>query len=114
MGICEDINNECNRKYEDSIPKIISEKLYNSIVKIKLNNGMNATGFFMKMKMNNKKMNCLFICSNVISDNDIKNKIIINIYYGKKGKEEEKNIRLDKNLRFIKTINNNDINNWKR
>ncbi len=88
------------------IPKRFSDKIYNSIVKIKLNNGMNAIGFFMKMKVKNKTMTFLFTSSNIISDIDIKNKIIINIFYGEKDKEEERNIRLDENIRFIKTFSN--------
>ena len=62
----------------------------------------------MKMKLNNKIMKCLFTCSHIISYNDINNKIIINIFYGKKGKEEERNIRLDEDMRFIRTFNNNE------
>ena len=95
--------------HSDSIPKSISEKIYNTIVKIKLNNGTNATGFFMKMKVNNKIMKCLFTCKHVISDNDIKNKLIMKIFYGKIGKEEERNIILDENIRFIRTFKNEDI-----
>lgn len=51
-------------------------------------------------------MKCLFTCNHVISENDIKNKIIVNIYYGKKGEEKKKNIKLDNNIRYIKSFNN--------
>ena len=108
MEISESTKRKCDIKNTDSIPEKISDRIYNSIVKIKLNNGINGTGFFMKMKLNNKIMKCLFTCSHIISYNDINNKIIINIFYVKKGKEEERNIRLDEDMRFIRTLNNNE------
>ena len=77
MEISESEKNESVTKYEDSILKRVSDKIYNSIVKIKINNVIKSTGFFMKMK--SKIMKSLFVFNNVISDNDIKNKILINI-----------------------------------
>ena len=59
----------------------ISQKLYNSIVKIKIikNNKeiIKSTGFFMKMKINNKTFKYLISCGNIISYDDINNKLII-------------------------------------
>ena len=105
---CTHTESKCDTKYEDPITKRIIDRIKYSIVKIKFNKDINSIGFFMKMKVNNKEMKCLFICNHLISNNDIKNKIIINIIYDKKGKEEEINIRLDENLRFIKNFNNNE------
>ena len=109
MGsICDSKNDsekkECNTNHANTIPESVSDKIYNSIVKIKLDSKLIATGFFMKINKNDKEMKCLFTCNHAISDNDINNKIIINISYGKKGKEEERNIILDKEKRFIKTF----------
>ena len=103
--ICENVKNECDTLHADSIPESVSDKIYNSIVKIQLDSGLKATGFFMKIKMNDKIMKCLFTCRHVISENDINNKIIIDIFYGKKGEEEKINIQLDKDIRYIKTFN---------
>ena len=57
------IKNECDTDHAKGIPEEISDKLYNSIVKIKLNNGLNATGFFMKIKIKEKEMKYLFTCN---------------------------------------------------
>ena len=52
-------------------------KLNNSIVKIEFINSINRiikeTGFFMRIKTNNKEMKCLFTCKHVISDKDKNN-----------------------------------------
>ena len=80
------IKKECDTGYAKSIPEDINDKLYNSIVKIILNNGLKATGFFMKIKIN-REIKCLFTCKHVIGQNDINNKININLYYDKKDKE---------------------------
>lgn len=68
-----------------------------------------ATGFFMKFKLNNKEMKCLFTCFNVISDNDINNEITIDIYFGKKGKEHHRTIELENNMRFMKAYEEEDV-----
>ena len=76
---------EIATKHADSIPESVCNRLFDSIVNIVLYSGM-ATGFLMKIKINHKEMKCLFTCFHVISDEDIKNKIKIDIYYGKKTK----------------------------
>ena len=83
MGsICESQSNQCDTNHSNTIPESTSDKIYNSIVKIKLNSGVKATGFFMKINIKDKQMKCLFTCNHVISEKDINNKIIIYIYYG--------------------------------
>ena len=77
--------NEIATKHADSIPESVCNRLFDSIVHIVLYSGM-ATGFLMKIKIKHKEMKCLFACFHVISDEDIKNKIKIDIYYGKKTK----------------------------
>jgi len=102
------IHKEVATGYLDYIPESISDKLYNSIVKIVLYH-VEATGFFMKFKLNNKEMKCLFTCFNVISDNDINNEITIDIYFGKKGKEHHRTIELENNMRFMKAYEEEDV-----
>ena len=117
MGTCGNnilnVENECNTKCVDPIPESIKDKLYKSIVKIELINITNkriyATGFFMRIKIYNKEKKCLFSCKHIISDKDINNNIIINLYFDENNKEEERKIKLDKNQRFIKTFNEDVI-----
>ena len=102
------VHKEVATGYADYIPESISDKLYNSIVRIVLYQ-VEATGFFMKFKLNNKEMKCLFTCFNVISDNDINNEITIDIYFGKKGKEYHRTIELENNMRFMKAYEKEDV-----
>jgi len=102
------IHKEVATSYADYIPESISDKLYNSIVRIVLYH-VEATGFFMKFKLNNKEMKCLFTCFHVISDNDIDNEITIDIYFGKKGKEHHRTIELENNKRFMKAYEKEDV-----
>jgi hypothetical protein len=52
---------ECDTKHADPIPESLNDKLYNSIVRIEITEkGRRATGFFMKIKINNKEMKFLF------------------------------------------------------
>ena len=90
---------EANTRHADAIPESIMKKLFNSISRIELYNG-EATGFFMKMKVNNKIMYFMFTCFHVISAQDIQNQITIDIYFGEKGKESHREIELDKNKRL--------------
>jgi len=99
---------EINAGDVNLIPESICDKLYNSITRISLKGGT-ATGFFMKIKLNNKEKKCLFTCFHVISDQDIQNQIIIDIYFGKKGIESHREIELDKNKRFIKSYKEEDV-----
>ena len=61
-----------------------------------------GTGFFLKMHNNI----FLITCYHVISNDLINSKKEIVLYYGKKEKEEKRIIKLDKNLRFIKSFEN--------
>jgi len=107
INLSDLMNEEVDTGHATLIPESISEKLYNSISRI-IYNG-EATGFFMKIKLNNKEKKCLFTCFHVISDQDIQNQIIIHIYFGKKGKESHREIELDENKRFIRAYKEEDI-----
>ena len=89
------------------IPKKVSDKLYNSIVKITINNN-SGTGFLMKIKINSKQINFLLTCYHLISQNLIDSKEKLNIYYGEEDKIE-KIIKLDLTDRFIKCFEEKDI-----
>ena len=99
------IKKEVNSGHANAIPENISDKLYNSIVKIKLSQKSYGTGFFMKFNINEKEMKCLITCQHVISQKDINNKIKIELYYGKKNIEDHKQIKLDEDIRFIRVFN---------
>lgn len=47
MGICNSRKDECDTDHADYIPESVSDKIYNSIVRIHLNSGLIGTGFFM-------------------------------------------------------------------
>ena len=107
---CEE---ECDTKHADPIPESIMKKLYNSIVKIEFidsnKESKRATGFFMRIKTNNKEMKSLFTCKHVISENDINNNLVIDLYFGEKNQEKERKIKLDKKQRFIKAFHEDVI-----
>ena len=63
----------------------------------------------MKLKLNGKDINLLWTCHHVISNDDIKNRLTVNLYYGEKKNEIEREITLDKNIRFIRTFKNEDV-----
>ena len=69
----EPIKNECDTGNPKPMPESLSNKLYNSIVNIRLNSGLNGTGFFMRIKIDKKEMKCLLTCKHVITQNDIDN-----------------------------------------
>jgi len=94
--------------HADAIPESITDKLYNSIFQISLYNGM-ATGFFMRIKLNNIEKKYLLTCFHVISDQDIQNQKTIDIFFGKKGEESHREIELDKNMRFMKAYKEEDV-----
>ena len=98
---------EVNTNYADTIPESIMKKLFNSISRISFNG--EGTGFFMKIKVNNKIMNCMFTCFHVISAQDIQNQITIDIYFGEKEEESHRKIKLDKNKRFMKAYEEEDV-----
>ena len=89
-------------------PESIMKKMFNSIVNIRFINSQSekiyATGFFMCILIKKQKQYYLFTCKHVISEEDINNKKIINLYYGEKNNEESIKIELDRNIRNIITF----------
>ena len=57
----------------------------------------------MKIKIKKKEMKCLITCEHVISQKDINDNIIINIYYGEDNKDSRQ-IKLDNEIRFMKVF----------
>ena len=96
--------NEADTKHATLIPESASDILYNSIVKIIMKNGLQGTGFFMKIKIKEEQKNCLFTCNHVINEKNIDSKETFDIYYGKITQEINKKIILDTNIRLIKTF----------
>jgi len=96
--------NEADTRHATLIPESASDVLYNSIVKIILNNGLQGTGFFMKITIEGKQINCLLTCNHVINEKNIDSKETFDIYYGKITQEINKKIILDSNVRLIKTF----------
>ena len=92
--------NENDTKHATSIPESISDKLYNSIVRIEKSN-IKGTGFFIKILIKGKLKHFLFTCFHVIEKNDIDSKKEIDLYYGKKYNETKISIELDNKRRFI-------------
>ena len=78
--------NEYDTKHAAYIPEDESDTLYNSIVKIILND-THGTGFLMKINIKEKTINCLLTCNHVINEENINKKEIIEIYYGKINQE---------------------------
>ena len=104
MNKNDPIKNECYAGNPKPMPESVSNNLYNSITRIRLNSGVNGTGFFMRIKIKNKEMKSLLTCKHVINQNDIDNKITINLYYGPKDNEILRQINLDKNIRIMKAF----------
>ena len=105
-------NTRINNSFTDnpSIPEIVSDRLYDSIVKIKGNNKI-GTGFFMKILIDEKEKKYkyyLLTCSHIISQNMINSNEAFKIFYGKNDQQENE-INLNENLRFIKSFKNLDI-----
>ena len=115
MGICDNKSdskkgvNECDTYHAKPIPESINDKLYNSIVKIKTNYGLIGTGFFMKIEINRNISKFLFTCNHIISENNIRNKNLINIIYGKKGQEAKNALVLSQEKRNILTFVDEDV-----
>ena len=97
---------ESDTKHASLIPESACDVLYNSIVKIVMNDGLQGTGFFMKIKIKGKEINGLFTCNHVINEKNIDSRETFDIYYGKITKEINKKIKLDTNIRLIKTFKN--------
>ena len=83
------------------IPESVSDRIYNSIVRIEIENST-GTGFFVKLNIKNKIINCLLTCHHVINQNFVDQNKTFYIYYGKKNNETRKEILLDDHIRFIK------------
>ena len=106
MG-CSKVNakNESDTKHAPFIPESSSDKLYNSIVRIEINDiNIKGTGFFLKMNINDNNIHFLITCNHIITNNLINSKNEILIYFGKQRNEKKKNIVLDKNVRYIKSF----------
>ena len=94
-----------------NVPENITDRLYNSIARIeyKINEqNNNGTGFFMKIDINKKIYNIFITCYHLIPQELVNEKKIINIFYGKFGKEKKIKIKLDKQNRFIKCFEDLD------
>ena len=76
-------NERTNNSYtgHPAIPETISDKIYNSIVKIKTNN-IFGTGFLIKIEKNNIKK-FLFTCSHIVKQDLIDSNEDLEIFYGK-------------------------------
>ena len=102
MGNDNNKIDETYTKHAVHIPESVSDKLYNSIVRIEKEKGdIMGTGFFVKFFIKNQLKHFLFTCHHVIRKTDINSKISIDIYYGKKKNEKKKVIQLDNEERFI-------------
>ena len=97
----ENTINEVNTLHAKIIPESVSDRIYNSIVRIEIENST-GTGFFVKLNIKNKIMNCLLTCHHVINQNYVDQNKTFYIYYGKKNNETRKEILLDDHIRFIK------------
>ena len=87
-------------------PTLISEemidKLSESIARIEFEKKI-STGFFMKLNLHEKQYCLLLTCAHTITQENIDSKITIRIYYGKKKKEDEREIELDSKNRLSKS-----------
>ena len=107
----EEPKNEGNKKSnKETISENSSKKLYNSIVRVKVElnekESISGTGFFLKLKLNDKTRNYLITCNDAINEKFIKEKKVIKLYYGKINEEKYIEIKLDKNKRDIKCLKN--------
>ena len=92
--------NENDTKHAIHISESISDQLYDSIVRIENENTI-GTGFFMKLNLNGKIKYFFFTCCHVLTQNDVANKKMIKLFYGKKREEKNFSIKLDNKERFI-------------
>ncbi len=107
----EEQKKEENKKTnKETISESSSKKLYNSIVRVKVElnekKSISGTGFFIKLKLNEKTRNYLITCNDEINEKFIEEKKIIKFYYGKINEEKIIEIKLDKNKREIKCLKN--------
>ena len=98
--------NEIDTNYAAPISETAFDRIYNSVVRIELENSKGkGTGFFIKIKIKEKSKNFIFTNFNVIPQQLVDSKQLISIYYGKKNNEIKKIIKLDIKDRFIKCFN---------
>ena len=88
--------NEGNTKHAAGIPESASKKLYNSIVRIEVENSIAGTGFFIKLKIKDKERFYLVTCQHVIKEEFVRKKKKIRFYYGEYDNEKELEIELNR------------------
>ena len=93
--------NENDTKHATHIPESVSDKLYDSIVRIEKENEI-GTGFFIKIIINGNAKKFIFTCCHVLDENDISFKKTVSFFYGKKYEEKNFLIKLNQDERFIK------------
>ena len=94
---------ECRQKHARWISEEVSDKMYNSIVKIENNvNNKIGTGFFMKVNINDKTLKFLLTCYHIISKDLVDKLAVIDIISGKENNESKIKIKLEKSRRLIK------------
>ena len=91
--------NEVDTKHAAPIPESVTDKLFNSIFRIEMEN-IRGTGFFIEIK--EIKRFFMFTNHHIINQKLVDSKALMPIYYGKKDKEIKKVIKLDKDKRIIK------------
>ena len=94
------MKNEADTKHASFVSETASDAIYNSIVRIEIQNKW-GTGFFLKKQIQNEFKYFLITCEHVITKYDVNSKIPIQLYYGKKSNEKKKIIVLDNTKRFI-------------
>ena len=94
------MKNEADTKHASFVSETASDAIYNSIVRIEIQNKW-GTGFFLKRQIQNEFKYFLITCEHVITKYDVNSKIPIQLYYGKKSNEKKKIIVLDYTKRFI-------------
>ena len=108
-----DIVLEClfDNKRPTFLPETIMDILRRGTARIEFEdkNHKICSSFFVKIELKKKKYNFLITCSHSITKEDINSKKIINVFYGKAGKEKNINIILDKSIRFIRVYENFDV-----
>ena len=84
------------------IPESASKKLYNSIVRIEVENSIAGTGFFIKLKIKEKERFYLVTCQHVIKEEYVRKKKKIRFYYGEYDNEKELEIELkERNIKYF-------------
>ncbi len=95
------MEDEVDTQHAQSIPKSLSDKLCDAIVRVEIKSNI-ATGFFMKARIKGIQNYFLLTNYHVISQSDVDQKEDIIIYINESNSELKKIIKLDKNKRLIK------------